>query len=227
VQALKNVRFKLAKASFWRCWAVGLRQNTLLTSLPGFLARLTPGHPERQRSPDPGADVAWFFQQARCVEWMSVQPQHPRSDRIMAATGIRNAPLLKICSHGRSADFGDKIDLRIWSGRASTEPRGCRDVLPTIRCHLMDDRSGALDALTARRCRAGASKLWKETQDQFILITHSVEEATASGRDCLLMAPRPAEYTRIYCVRRESRRPRLRLGQRRNPNSTSPEDILA
>ena len=63
---------------------------------------------------------------------------------------------------------------------------------------LMDEPLGALDALTREKMQSLVLKIWKETGETIILITHSVEEALLLGEKVYVMAPRPGRIHKEY-----------------------------
>ena len=58
---------------------------------------------------------------------------------------------------------------------------------------LMDEPFGALDALTRMNMQTMVKKIWKETGNTFLMITHDVDEALRLGTRILVMSERPGK----------------------------------
>jgi len=57
---------------------------------------------------------------------------------------------------------------------------------------LMDEPFSSLDAMTREHLQRLLANIWKRHQITFIIVTHSIEEATFLGRKILVLTQRPA-----------------------------------
>jgi len=65
---------------------------------------------------------------------------------------------------------------------------------------LMDEPFGALDALTREQMNLELQRIWMETRQTVVLVTHSIPEAVFLGDRIVLLSPRPGRIDRIVDV---------------------------
>jgi len=65
---------------------------------------------------------------------------------------------------------------------------------------LIDERFGALDALTREQMRIDLEELWMQTGKTVLFITHSIDEAVLLADRVIVMSPRPGRIEQVYDI---------------------------
>jgi len=214
VEALRDVSFKLEPGEILTVLGPsGCGKTTLLNIIAGFLAP-TGGEakfglkeisgPGKERPvleqliTGPSPERGMVFQQGALFEWLSV------ADNVGFGPKMTGAPRAEIAEKVERLleivglkGFGDKSVYEL-SGGMQQRVALARCLANDPELILMDEPLGALDALTREKMQALVLKLWKETGNTIILITHSVEEALCLGERLFVMAPRPGRIEKEY-----------------------------
>ena len=138
------------------------------------------------------------FQQGALFEWMNVRENVGFGPRM---NGKPRGETREVVDHLLEVvglqDFKDKAIYEL-SGGMQQRVALARCLANDPDVILMDEPLGALDALTREKMQGLVLKLWKETGETIIIITHSVEEALLLGERLLVMAPRPGRIHKHY-----------------------------
>jgi len=214
VEALRDVSFKLEPGEILTVLGPsGCGKTTLLNIVAGFLAPTSgeakfglkdisgPGKERpvlEQLITGPSPERGMVFQQGALFEWLSV------ADNVGFGPKMTGAPRAEIAEKVERLleivglkGFGDKSVYEL-SGGMQQRVALARCLANDPELILMDEPLGALDALTREKMQALVLKLWKETGNTIILITHSVEEALCLGERLFVMAPRPGRIEKEY-----------------------------
>ncbi|MDD9814520.1 MAG: ABC transporter ATP-binding protein [Gammaproteobacteria bacterium] len=214
VEALRDVSFKLEPGEILTVLGPsGCGKTTLLNIIAGFLAPTSgeakfglkeisgPGKERpvlEQLITGPSPERGMVFQQGALFEWLSVAdnvgfgPKMAGASRAEITEKVER--LLEIVG---LQGFGTKSVYEL-SGGMQQRVALARCLANDPELILMDEPLGALDALTREKMQALVLKLWKETGNTIILITHSVEEALCLGERLFVMAPRPGRIEKEY-----------------------------
>jgi ABC-type nitrate/sulfonate/bicarbonate transport system ATPase subunit len=173
----------------------GCGKSTLLALLAGYLKPssgriLVHGKPVVA----PGSDRVMVFQSAALFPWYTA------ADNI--AYGLRLVAN-KAKSHERDRMVNELLDLVGLRGFERHYPSelsgGMRQRVEIARALavgpeilLMDEPLGALDALTRRSMQSELIRIWQNTQQTVLFVTHDIDEAIVLADRILVMGPRPS-----------------------------------
>ena len=147
----------------------------------------------------PSSDVGVVFQAANLLPWLTVRenirlplrvggrhrPAEVRIDDLLGIAGLR--------------DFGERYPYEL-SGGMQQRAGICRALVRDPRILLMDERFGALDALTRERMNSELQRIWQVSGKTVLLITHSISEAIFLGDRVVVMSARPGRILRELAV---------------------------
>jgi len=214
VEALRDVSFKLEPGEILTVLGPsGCGKTTLLNIVAGFLAPTSgeakfglkdisgPGKERpvlEQLITGPSPERGMVFQQGALFEWLSVAENVGFGPKMTGVSRTEIAEKVeRLLDVVGLKGFGDKSVYEL-SGGMQQRVALARCLANDPELILMDEPLGALDALTREKMQALVLKLWKETGNTIILITHSVEEALCLGERLFVMAPRPGRIEKEY-----------------------------
>ena len=170
----------------------GCGKTTLLRLLAG-LDQPTQGRAVLDGVPisAPQRRIGLVFQQANLMPWRSVRENVslplalagvPAGERRMRAGELIGMVGLSGFADAYPAELSGGMAQRVALARALvTRP----EVL------LMDEPFAALDALTRERLSLDILKVWAQTRQTIVMVTHNISEAVLLGDEVLVMGARP------------------------------------
>jgi NitT/TauT family transport system ATP-binding protein len=208
VEALRRVSFTLEPGRFAAVvGASGCGKTTLLKVIAGLLPPASgtvrvDGAPIRA----PGRDRAMVFQSAALLPW-----------RTVAGNVVYGLELQGVPASRREATARCFIDLVGLSGFEEHYPRElsggmqqrvnlARALAVEPRILLLDEPLASLDAMTREQMQNELQRIWTETRQSAMLVTHDIREAVYLADAIIVMSSRPGEIITIIDV--ELPRPR-------------------
>jgi len=148
----------------------------------------------------PIRDVGMVFQSPVLLPWRSTLQnilfvaemggENPSAHRsraleLMAQAGLR----------GFEASYPHEL-----SGGMQQRAALCRAMLLKPSLILMDEPFGALDVITREKMGFALQKLWSESRNTVVFVTHSITEAVLLSDTVLVMTPRPGRIRDIVTI---------------------------
>jgi NitT/TauT family transport system ATP-binding protein len=148
----------------------------------------------------PGSDRVVMFQESALFPWLNVRDN--------VAFGLRLAGLPRRERHARAATYLRLVGLgdfeRAWvhelSGGMKQRVALARALALRPRVLLMDEPFAALDAQTRDRLLLEVQRIWSETGQTIIFVTHNVREAAVLANRVLVLGARPGRITAEIAV---------------------------
>ena len=162
----------------------------------------------------PPDHVGMVFQRDALLEWRSiarnillpvefagkpVAQYRKRLETLLALTGL--------------SDFADRWPRQL-SGGMRQRAAICRALIDQPSLLLMDEPFGALDALTRDQMNAELQRIWMQTRNTVVFVTHGIAEAVFLADRVVVFSPRPGRIAEIIEI--DLPRPR-RLSVRETP----------
>jgi NitT/TauT family transport system ATP-binding protein len=162
----------------------------------------------------PPDNVGMVFQRDALLEWRTVEQNIllPIEFKKKATAAYRQkmAGLLKLTGLG---DFGNSYPHEL-SGGMRQRASICRALIDDPGLLLMDEPFGALDALTRDQMNVELQRIWMETRNTVLFVTHGISEAVFLGDRVIVFSPRPGKIAEVLTI--DLPRPR-RLAVRESP----------
>ncbi len=179
----------------------GCGKTTILKMVAGLIPRssgtITIGDKAVDR---PQTDVGIVFQDSIMLDWRDVlsnvmlQIDIRRMDRVKYKSVAMN--LLKATG---LEGFENSKPYEL-SGGMRQRVSICRALVHNPPLLMMDERFGALDALTREQISMDIQRLWMDTRKTALHITHSIPEAVLLADRVVVMGPRPGRIIEIIDI---------------------------
>jgi NitT/TauT family transport system ATP-binding protein len=162
----------------------------------------------------PPDDFGMVFQRDALLEWRNVEDNIllpiEFKKKSSAAYRQKMAGLLKLAG---LKDFGNRYPHEL-SGGMRQRAAICRALIDDPALLLMDEPFGALDALTRDQMNVELQRIWMETRNTVLFVTHGIAEAVFLADRVVVFSPRPGKIAEILSI--DLPRPR-RLSVRESP----------
>ena len=170
----------------------GCGKSTLLRCIAGLEdiseGALTVGGRAVSGPPD---GVGIVFQHHALLDWRSIR------DNILLPIEFAGKPVAdysaKVAHLLRMTglhEFANSYPREL-SGGMRQRAAICRALVDDPPLLLMDEPFGALDALTRDQMNAELQRIWMETRNTVVFVTHGIAEAVFLGDEVLVFTPRP------------------------------------
>lgn len=178
----------------------GCGKTTLLWSLAGLHA-LTHGRVLLDGTPVDGPrprEIGMIFQEANLLPWRNLRKNVEFPFEIKR-TRVRTERVDELLRETGLADFASSMPRELSGGmqqRASIVRALAQD--PAVL--LMDEPFGALDAFTRDEMNLLLLRLWSESGQTIVFVTHNISEAIFLADRVVVMTPRPGRLAHVYDI---------------------------
>jgi NitT/TauT family transport system ATP-binding protein len=176
------------KSTFLRCVA-GLEPVTEGTlSVDGRVVAGPPDH------------LGMVFQRDALLEWRTIE-RNIQLPIEFAGKPIQayRAAMAKLLKLSGLSDFGDRYPREL-SGGMRQRAAICRALIDQPGLLLMDEPFGALDALTRDQMNVELQRIWLDTRNTVMFVTHGIAEAVFLADRVVVFSPRPGRIADIIEV---------------------------
>jgi NitT/TauT family transport system ATP-binding protein len=202
VVAMRDVTFSIDDGEFISLLGPsGCGKSTLLKCVAG-LEDLTSGELRVRGEPvdGPPPGIGMVFQRDLLLDWRTVldnvlimaefqgldrRAQKPRAVALLERFGL-----------------GGFIDRHPWelSGGMRQRTAICRALLTEPQLLLMDEPSGALDAMTRDDLNVELTRIWQTSRRTVLFVTHSIAEAIFLSDRVVVMSPGPGRVHKVVPI---------------------------
>ncbi|GAA1014066.1 ATP-binding protein [Acrocarpospora pleiomorpha] len=200
--ALSDIGFTVRRGEFVSVVGPsGCGKTTLLKILAGLIPKSEgvvriSGRDVRKPIPE----VGMVFQSATLLPWRTIL------QNVMIPAEVQG---LNIATHRRRArellsmvgldGFEDKYPHEL-SGGMQQRAGICRALVHDPAVLLMDEPFGALDAMTREHMNVELLRIWRESGQTIVFVTHSISEAVFLSDRVVVLSPRPGRIAEIVPI---------------------------
>lgn len=193
VRALETVSLSVGSGEFVSILGPsGCGKSTLLRIIAG-LVRPSSGRVvlADTRVSGPSDEIAMVFQSPALLPWRTVLPniELPVEIKGLGRREHRERARALIKLVGLEG-FEDHYPYQL-SGGMQQRVSLCRALVCDPRVILMDEPFGALDAITREQMNTELQRIWLETRNTMVFVTHSIPEAVFLSDRIVVMTSRP------------------------------------
>ncbi|MFI1328920.1 MULTISPECIES: ABC transporter ATP-binding protein [Streptomyces] len=208
-QALSDIAFTVRRGEFISVVGPsGCGKTTMLKILAGLIPRSEGAVRVAGRDvAGPLPEVGMVFQAATLLPWRTVlqnvmvpvevrkldaRVYRERAERLLAMVGL----------DGYEGKYPHEL-----SGGMQQRAGICRALVHDPAVLLMDEPFGALDAMTREYMNVELLRIWRESGQTIVCVTHSIPEAVFLSDRVVVLSPRPGRIAEIVDI--ELERPRV------------------
>ncbi len=200
--ALSDINFSIKQGEFISVVGPsGCGKTTLLNILAGLLAKTSgsakiAGHEVLK----PLKEVGMVFQAPTLLPWRTIK------ENIMIPVEVQK--LDKKFYLKRTDELIKLVGLDGFEGKYPNELSGgmqqragiCRALVHEPAVLLMDEPFGALDAMTREYMNLELIRIWQESNQTIVFVTHSISEAVFLSDRVIVLTPRPGRIAEIIDI---------------------------
>lgn len=179
----------------------GCGKSTFLRCIAG-LEEISSGSlkADSQEISGPPDHVGMVFQRDALLEWRTIE-RNIMLPIEFAGKSVANykQPMRDLLKLVGLTDFGSKYPREL-SGGMRQRAAICRALIDHPSLLLMDEPFGALDALTRDQMNAELQRIWLETRNTVVFVTHGIAEAVYLADRVVVFSPRPGRIADIIDI---------------------------
>jgi len=178
----------------------GCGKTTLLWAMSGLHA-LTSGRVVLDGTPVDGPrpqEIGMIFQEANLLPWRNLRGNIEFPFEIKRRSADR-ARIQALLAETGLAEFEGAMPREL-SGGMQQRASIVRALAQNPDVLLMDEPFGALDAFTRDEMNLLLLRLWQESAQTIVFVTHNISEAIFLADRVVVMTPRPGRLARIYDI---------------------------
>jgi NitT/TauT family transport system ATP-binding protein len=148
----------------------------------------------------PPDHVGMVFQRDALLEWRSIERNILLPIEFAGKpTSAYRAPMAQLLKLTGLSDFADRYPREL-SGGMRQRAAICRALIDQPSLLLMDEPFGALDALTRDQMNVELQRIWIETRNTVMFVTHGIAEAVFLADRVVVFSPRPGRIADVIEV---------------------------